>query len=204
MNVAQAEVDNIPKMYMVYSSAPLERLSSDLQEKIGIDPYFTAVRGQVKITEKSEGKSQTLTGEEGKEYLNALISMYQKKGLYVIREDAINTRNEGNLTTFTLNVPLPAEVAHGTSNVIAYAVKDGGVIAESRGTLKVQPVGIVGLVRRLAKMDGPLYGTLAVFIALFSGVAIDFIFSTLEKLWSKYVRTGKAARPDGDFIAEAH
>lgn len=204
MNIAQAEVDNIPKMYMVYSSAPLERLSSDLQEKIGIDPYFTAVRGQVIITEKREGKSKTLTGEEGKEYLDALIGMYQKRGLYVIGESAITTRIENNLTSFTLKVPLPAEVAQGTSTVTVYAVKDGKITAESSGTFTVQPAGIVGVVRKLAKMEGPLYGTLAVFIALIAGVAIDFLFSSLEKLWRNSLRSGKAAQPKGDFIVETH
>jgi hypothetical protein len=202
MNVTQADVENIPKMYQIYSSAPISLLPPDLQKETGVDTGFSAVVRQAEITEKRGDRVSNLTGEEGKDYLDTLIGLYTKKGLYTVRENAVATRDEGEKRKFTLNVALPAETAHGTTTVTAYAVKDGRLAGESTGTFTARPAGIAGWVLRMAKLEGPVYGTFAVFIALLAGVAIDLLFTNIERLFRALLK--KPAQKTADVSLETH
>ncbi|HHW42631.1 MAG TPA: hypothetical protein GXX25_02280 [Desulfotomaculum sp.] len=178
MNVAQAEVEGIPKMYQIYSSAPIDRLSPILQEETGIDKNYDAVRSTAVIKETAGNNSRRLSGADGKDYLDALINMYQKNNLYLVNEKAV----ERNGSQFYLTVNLPGSAAHGDSLVTAYAVKNGRILGQSESKINVQPVGVVGWARTMAKTNGPLYGTYAVLIALAAGLLIDLLFNYLEKL----------------------
>lgn len=204
MNVKQAEIENIPKMYLLYSSAPIGLLSPELQKEIGVDLNFAAVRSQTEITERQGEKKSRLTGEEGKDYLDALIGSYMKKGLYTVGENTVTTRNEGGQKAFAVTVPLPAETAHGTTTVTAYAVKDGTLAGKCTGTFTARPAGIAGWVLRTAKMEGPLYGTFAVFIALLAGVTIDLLFTSLEKLFRALLKTKGSEQKTAGVSMETH
>ncbi|OAT80820.1 TIGR02186 family protein [Desulfotomaculum copahuensis] len=198
MNVAQAEVEGIPKMYQVFSSAKISALPPDLQDETGIEPGFKSVRDATTIKEASGNQTRKLSGREGKEYLDALIKMYQKDNLYTIKENAIQRSGD----SYRLSVPLPASVAQGETVITAYAVKDGKILGQSKANINVRPVGLVGWARTMAKTNGPLYGTYAVFIALAAGLGIDMLFNYLEKLFRTL--TGRLPQEGADPAAEIH
>ncbi|SHI57985.1 TIGR02186 family protein [Desulfofundulus thermosubterraneus] len=177
MNVSHAIVHNIPGMYLVYSSAPLEQLSPALQRRMGIDSDFQAVRDKAIIKETAGNHTRTLTGLQGKDYLDALFNMYEKSGLYRVKENAI--QREGR--QFHLTVTLPGSATQGKTAIIAYAVKNGQIVGTSRSTLDICPVGMVRWERTTAQTKGLLYGTYAVLIALAAGLIINFLFHFLEK-----------------------
>jgi len=129
----------------------------------------------VKIIETKGKTTRKMDGEQGREYVDALIKMYRKDGLYVMKEGALQVEEGGK--GFYLSVPLPAGVAHGKTVITACAVKDGKLVGKGQSDLLVRPAGIVGWCRTMAKTNGPLYGTYAVFIALMAGVVIDMLFT---------------------------
>ncbi len=181
MKVAQAEVEGIPKMYQIFSSRKINDLPAELQAKMGIDQNFQAVRDACKVKEISGNQLRLLSGEEGKEYLDALINMYQRDNLYAVRENTV--QKSGN--RFRVFVPLPASVAFGETLVSVYAVDvaNGKILGEAKNNFTVRPVGLVGLERAMAKTNGPLYGILAIYIALAAGLVIDLLFNYLNKLF---------------------
>lgn len=181
MNVAQAEVEGVPKMYQVYSSEKVASLPADIQRETGIDQNFTAVRNACTIKEISNNQTRILTGEEGKKYFDALVELYRKNNLYVIKENAVQV--SGN--RFQASVPLPATVAFGNIQVFAYAVdvRNGKILGKEESNFVVRPVGLVGRERTMAKMNGPLYGMLAIYIALAAGLLIDILFNYLNKIF---------------------
>lgn len=203
MNASHATVRNIPGMYLVYSSAPLEQLSPVLQERMGIAPGFRAVRDKA-IIEETAGNNQTrtLTGLQGKDYLDALFNMYEKSGLYGVKENAI--QREGN--QFHLTVTLPGSAALGETVVTAYAVRNGQVLDNSRITLDIRPVGVVRWERNTAQTNALLYGTCAVLIALAAGLAINFLFHFLEKriVALTHMLAGKVPAERGEVSTEIH
>ncbi|MDQ0287330.1 uncharacterized protein (TIGR02186 family) [Desulfofundulus luciae] len=202
MNASHATVRNIPGMYLVYSSAPLEQLSPALQERMGIDPDFQAVRDKAIIEETAGNQTRTLTGLQGKDYLDALFNMYEKSGLYRVKENAI--QREGN--QFHLTVTLPGSAAQGETVVTAYAVRNGQILDASRSTLHIRPVGVVRWERTTAQTNGLLYGTCAVLIALAAGLIINFLFHFLEKRFAVLISklAGKLPAERREVSTEIH
>ncbi|MEW5897912.1 MAG: TIGR02186 family protein [Bacillota bacterium] len=189
MNVAKAEVEGVPKMYQIYTSGKIGDLPPALQAKTGVDPEFRTVRNACTVKEISGNRERILKGEEGKEYFDALVKMYRRDHLYVVGEGAVRT--DGN--RFRVSVPLPPAVAFGETLVSVYAVdaKNGEILGEGKGSFAVRAVGLAGLERAAAKTNGPLYGMLAIYIALAAGLVIDLLFNYLNKLFRHF---GKAAR----------
>ena len=189
MNVAKAEVESVPKMYQIYTSGKISGLPPDLQAKTGVDPGFRAVRDACTVKEISGSRERILKGEEGKEYFDALVKMYRRDRLYVVNEGAIRT--DGG--RFRVSVPLPPAVAFGETAVSVYAVdaNSGKILGEAKSNLLVRAVGLAGREREAAKTNGPLYGMLAVYLALAAGLLIDLLFNSLNKFFRRF---GKAAR----------
>ncbi|SHF46695.1 Putative transmembrane protein (Alph_Pro_TM) [Desulfofundulus australicus DSM 11792] len=177
MNTTTATVQNIPAMYLVYSSAPLERLSPALQEKMGIAPEFRMVGDRAIILEATGNQTHVLKGLQGKDYLDALFRMYEKNGLYGIKENVIQQEGE----KFNLVIMLPGSSVPGNSLITAYAVKNGRILGSSSVTLNIRPVGMVRWERNTARNNALLYGVCAVLIAIVAGFVINFLFRFLEK-----------------------
>lgn len=182
MNVAQAEVVNVPKMYQIYTSAEIDRLPPLLRKDTGLDGNFAAVHDRAGVIVATEGKTEKLPAREGKEYVDALVGLYKKRGLYIVQEKSLLTKEEKGGQSFSALIKIPAEAAYGETIITAYAIKDGRVIGQSESLLIIQPTGVAGWMRKMAKTNGPLYGTYAVFIALLAGLIIDLLFHFLEKL----------------------
>ncbi len=189
MNVAKAEVEGIPKMYQIYTSGKIGDLPPALQAKTGVDPEFRTVRNACTVKEISGNRERILKGEEGKEYFDALVKMYRQDHLYVVGEGAVRT----NGNRFQVSVPLPPAVAFGETLVSVYAVdaKNREILGEGKGSFTVRAVGLAGLERSAAKTNGPLYGMLAIYLALAAGLIIDLLFNYLNKLFRYF---GKTAR----------
>ncbi|MEW6276846.1 MAG: TIGR02186 family protein [Bacillota bacterium] len=199
MNVAQAEVEGIPKMYQIFSSRKINDLPAGLRAEMGVDQNFQAVRDACRVKEISGNQLRLLAGDAGKEYLDALINLYQRDNLYAVRENAV--QKSGN--RFRVSVPLPASVAFGETLVSVYAVDvaNGKILGEAKNNFAARPVGLVGLERAMAKTNGPLYGILAIYIALAAGLVIDLLFNYLNKLFRLF---RKAAPQSSQEALEIH
>jgi len=178
MNVENTEVSNVPKLYQIVASQKVTELPRELQEQLGLTRDFELIYQNALVEKKSDKGNIQLSGQEAKTFVSSLIGIYQKSGLYAVKEDAVKIENGKYQATIKLPPNLPQE----TCKVTVYIIKGGNVLESSTVPFEVNPVGITNWLNREAIFDGPTYGMIAVLIALFFGTGIAFLFGYIEKI----------------------
>ena len=176
MNVENASVTNVPKLYRVFTSRPLGEVPEKLQKELGIDKDYSSVYERAEVKKHSDSGSLTLGKSEAGEFVNSMVGVFSEGGLYGINEGGVQT-DKGR---FKASLKLPANIPQEECQVTAYFIKDGQVIGTSEKTFKVETVGVVKWLNDLAIYDGPSYGYMSVLIALLVGSAIAFLFIFMD------------------------
>ncbi|MCL6558600.1 MAG: TIGR02186 family protein [Firmicutes bacterium] len=185
MSVQKTVVEGLPKVYHVYTSSKLDGFQGSLS---GIFSYKDAMSG-ARVIEKRGEEHRTLSTAEAQPFVKALVEIYKKKGLYAVHEGKVKIENG----RFTAQVEVPAGVPQGDINVTAFVLKNGRVLDRQETSFTVKSAGVVHWLRYLSGTDGPVYGGLAVMIALFTGVAIGMAFGVLDRLMGKGQTGGSGA-----------
>ena len=186
MNVENTNVTNVPKLYQVVTSNPLSQMPLDLQNQLGLDQGFSQVYATGKVLKHSEKGSEVLSTEDSDNYIKSLIDIYKKSNLYSIRENVVKVDGE----KFNTIVSLPPNIPQEASKITVYAIKDGKLISFSSVPFKVSGVGLVKWLNREAIYNGPMYGYIAVLIALACGIGIALIFNYIDNILSGGTKTG--------------
>lgn len=180
LNVANVRVNDFPKLYQIVSSKPLDMLPEALRAELGLNQDFSYVFSRAKVVRRSENGPVQLSGEDAGEYIAALIDINKKKGLYTVRENIVDV--EG--AKFRARILLPPNVPKEKCSVTVYAVKDGKLVCTENATVDVGRAGVARWLHRKAIYDGPMYGFMAVMIAIAFGTGVSMIFSCIEKVMS--------------------
>jgi len=180
------QAEGVPKICQILSSNGIAGLSPDLSETMEIDNQFYFIKRKARVTKKEEGKKEVLPPDAASQYLDGLISIYQKRNLYAIRENTIEVT--GN--SFHASIAIPPEIPPGDTIITAYAVKEGKITGKAQNNLFVENAGIVGWARNQAITNGPMYGIIAVIIALIGGLSIGTAFNWLDNIFSRNRRGG--------------
>lgn len=178
MSVQTTVVEGVPKVYQVYTSCKLTELPASLREEI--EGYHDAL-ARAKVVEEKGEKECLLPPAEAKPFIAALASLYEKKELFAVREKSVALSN-GN---FKAQVSVPVGIPQGKIQVTVLAVKDGEIVGNQKGSFTVRSEGLVYWLRLLSGTNGPVYGGLAVMIALFAGVAVGMVFSWIDRILGK-------------------
>lgn len=178
MSVQKTVVEGVPKLYQVYTSDKLTELPPSMQKEI--EGYHDAL-SRAKVVEVQGEKHRLLSPAEATPFTAALASLYEKKGLFAVREKSISVRNG----EFTAHLSVPVGIPQGKIQVAVFAVKDGRVVSTQEGSFTVQSKDLVYWLRILSGTNGPVYGGLAVMIALFAGVTVGMVFSWIDRLLGK-------------------
>lgn len=189
MNVENTTVTDVPKLYLVLSSAPLDSAPADLRTKLGISGDFSYIYSRAVVKKHTENGSVKLPKESADSYVSALVDIYRKSGLYGIKEKAVSVKDG----KFTAKVMLPPNIPHEKCSVTAYAVKDGVLLDNASDSFSVAGVGLVRWLSRESIFYGPEYGFMAVLIALAFGAGIAVLFSKIESMLGKGKNTGFSA-----------
>ncbi|MBF7082960.1 TIGR02186 family protein [Desulfallas sp. Bu1-1] len=176
MNVENVSVTAAPKLYQVITSDSLDQLPGELQKKLGLSRDFKQIYTSAKVYKHSESGPVELPKQDSDRYVSSLINIYQKSGLYAVKENAVQVTN----SRFKANVKLPPNIPHEKCTVTVYAVKEGKLVGTASAPLQVNSVGMVKWLSREATYDGPTYGFIAVLIALACGIGIALLFSYLD------------------------
>ena len=163
VNASELVFDDAPGFYHVAASAPLEDLLPAPvldAEQIGTDhiafnPHFLLSLGQ----------------EEA--FRAALIRNKQRSGLYT---DGLQNVDFKGARLFRTRVALPANVPTGDYKVTVYLVTDGAISGTSETLLRVRKVGMEAKITEFAFEQAPLYGLIAIIIALIAGWFAGFVF----------------------------
>ncbi|MGO0122906.1 TIGR02186 family protein [Desulfothermobacter acidiphilus] len=175
LNKEKVEIKGVPKFYQVYTSCPLDQLPTALREEL--EGYSKAFRAAQVYDTTGENK-RLLSSQEAQPFLQFLAQEYQSKGLYAVRAGAVKL--EGG--RFQVTVEVPPGTPQGNIQVTAHLLKNGQVIARETTSFQVESQGLVRWLRVLAGTDGPVYGGLAVMLAIVAGLAVGMGFGMLDRL----------------------
>jgi uncharacterized protein (TIGR02186 family) len=163
VNTSELIFDDAPGFYHVAASAPLEDLLPEPilnanqigTDHIAFNPHFLT----------------SLDQEEA--FRAALIRNKQRSQLYT---DGLQEVNFRGARLFRTRVALPANVPTGDYAVTVYQVRGGEIADRSESLLQVRKVGMEAKITEFAFQQAPLYGLIAVIIALIAGWFAGFVF----------------------------
>ncbi|MBC7105746.1 MAG: TIGR02186 family protein [Firmicutes bacterium] len=178
MAVETVTVRGMPGMYQVLASGAVRDLPPELMALTGIDPEYAALRANARVTEKHEDRTVELPPERAAEFTAGLVRLYERRGLYAVRDRAVRVEGE----TFEADLVIPADIPKGETHITVYAVKDGAVVGNSVQPLVVESVGLVRLMATMAQTNPVAYGLLAVGVALVAGLSISWAFRQINRL----------------------
>lgn len=169
MNVKQHEVENVPFMYKIHASQPIDSiLSAQQQEELGIG--FNALRKQL-VIHTVKGKSAP---EDEQIIFEGLLKIKRGQNLYKIDDNARIQIKKGTL--FKHYFTFPPAAKEGDYIVETYLFKNGNLVGHSEDVIHVRKVGIGAKIAHWSRERPKVYGICAVLIALSVGLIVGTIF----------------------------
>jgi len=167
MSVGRVQFGNVPRMYKVQSSGPLEVILP-AQEHLR---YRLGLRGlRRSLTVKG--------GTDAELHKNELIAARKAAGLFAFTDGGVTCRDGRFATSFFW----PAGVSSGRYTIEAFAIRDRWVVGTRSVSVEVHEIGIEAFVSTFAHSHGVLYGLAAVSLAVVVGFLMCLIFDVLGRL----------------------
>jgi uncharacterized protein (TIGR02186 family) len=164
VNTAKMTFERAPSFYAIASSRPLAEIAQETvlaREQMGLDH----LRLDLPRAKASENVAA--------EWRAGLIRNHQRLGLYRSEIRPITVQFD---RLFRAGLTLPANVSTGKYQVQVYLLRDGRVVsARSRG-LDVERIGTEAVIYDFAHQSAPLYGLIAILVALMAGWAAHLAF----------------------------
>ncbi len=155
----------VPGYYAMVSTRPLEvTAGTDLlkHEQIGIDNIDFGTPQARSLA----GQAQTLSTDDEKNFVKALIRNKKRDGLYNAAPGGIVFLGQ---TLFRATFDIPANVPVGLYTANVYLISDGKVADTIATPLYIDKSGFERFLYRFAHNDALLYGLIAVLGAAFAG-----------------------------------
>ena len=169
MNTRQYQVDNVPSMYQVQASAPLDKIASpELAEDLQIG--YETIKSQMKY-HIVKGKDQ---GDDEETIFQGLMKIKNEAALYSIDDTGRIEIKEGKL--FNHYFDFPSAAKPGLYNVEYFLIRDKKLVGKASDTIHIKKVGMVAFIAKSAEENPVVYGICAVLIALGTGLIVGFIF----------------------------
>jgi len=170
MNVEQIHFQNLPKVYLLWTSGKLASLEAGGGLKTMPLDYASFLSGTL------QGKNRA----EEPLLLQELIKMKEADNLYQIVEGTVRIKplETGVWDQADAVLEVPSKIYPGTYALELIGFKEGQGRLLHSSPLVVKLVGFPALVSNLALQKGLLYGILAVIIATFSGLLIGIVFTS--------------------------
>jgi uncharacterized protein (TIGR02186 family) len=164
MNKTDVSLENIPAEYMLYT--PDGSAEQFIHPEFGVG--YKALLDGITIEPATEDKA-FIFGE--------YVKLMEKSGLYSINDAAISYGSTGaDSKSYTATLNIPSKMSAGSYTVEAIAVLNGAVIDRTTENLNLVLTGFPKLISSLAYGSPLLFGIMAVFIAIGTGLIIGVIF----------------------------
>jgi uncharacterized protein (TIGR02186 family) len=169
MNTRQYEVENVPSMYQIQASHPLDEITTpELTEELQLG--FDTIKDQMKyhiVKGTDEGNDQETI-------FQGLMKIKTEAELYAIDDTGRIEIKDGK--TFDYYFDFPPDAKPGHYNVEYFLIKDKKLVGKASDTIDIKKVGLVAYIAKAAEKSPVLYGICAVLIALGTGLAVGFVF----------------------------
>lgn len=160
LSVGQVRFRNVPRMYKIKSTAPLDDILST-GEQIGYG------LGQLGLK-----ASMSVEGDFDRSlYLDELILLRERGRRFSFEEGGV--RRDGD--RYEASFFWPPDGPPGPYRIDAYAVARGRVVGKAETSVEVRAVGVEAWIRRLATAHGFLYGLFSVGLAAVAGLGVSFV-----------------------------
>lgn len=163
VNSDELTFDDAPGFYHAAASAPLEDL---LPEDIRRE-------NQIGVNNIGFKPHAFLSADEERAFRTALIRNKQRSGLYSVQSGRVTFQRS---RLFRTRLELPANVPTGKYAVEVFLVNNGQIVGRSTREFFIRKVGLEAKITEFAFEQAPLYGIIAVLIALIAGWFAGFVF----------------------------
>lgn len=166
MNVAAVEVDAAPSFYAVATTGPIFDILRHVED----------LRHAVTIPRAIRSVGNEVLGAAT--YTDALVRIRQDAGTYRLEEGTVDFEEQ---TLFRTSVELPANLIEGNYAIRIFLTRDGRVVDRYEATIGVQKVGLERWLYNLAQERPPVYGLLALALAVAAGWAASAAFRLIRR-----------------------
>ncbi len=164
MNKTDVSLENTPAVYMIYT--PKGAAENFLNTETGVG--YKALVNDISIKPESEDKSFIFA-----EY----VKLMEKSGVYAVNENSVVYGSTAKgMKEFSVTLSIPSKMTPGTYSVKAIAVQNGTTVSETSQALNLELTGLPATIAKLAYGSPLLFGFMAVFIAIATGLLIGMIF----------------------------
>lgn len=167
LNTRNAEFDGVPSYYAIWSTRPLDEISSEAT-MIGYEIGFEHVRMTPAGGTEAAGSVARLPAVDATDFRTALVRLKTKEGLYVKNEFGVTFLGK---SLFRANIALPANVTVGPFETRVYLFRNERLLSQYSVRLNLEREGVERHVHDFA-FDWPLvYGVVTVLLAAAAGLA---------------------------------
>lgn len=163
VNADDLTFDDAPGFYHVAASGPISELL----------PEETLEALEIGVENISFKPHDFLSAKEEKAFRDALIRNKRRSGLYAQTTGDITFQGD---RLFRTRVSLPSNVPTGNYKINVHLVEGQRVVATSTTDLSIEKVGFEAKVTEFAFEQAPIYGAIAILIALIAGWFAGIVF----------------------------
>ncbi len=166
MNTGALRVSAAPSFYAVATTGPLDTIltdTEDLRYSVSLPRAIRAIGNEVGNRE---------------DYLDALMRIRTEQGAYQILEGEVDFAEQ---TLFRAQIGLPANLTEGDYATRIFLTRGGEVVDVFETSIDVRKVGIERWLFALSREQPPLYGLLALALAILAGWAASAAFQALRR-----------------------
>ncbi len=164
MNKKDVILENTPAVYMVYTPEG----SSEKLVSTDLGTGYQALLSDISIMPESADKAFIF-----EEY----VKLMEQSGVYAVHAASVQYGTpENGMKSFKVVLVIPSKMKAGTYSVEAIAVKGGVVIDRAQSGLILKLSGLPAVISSLAYERPLLFGFMAVFIAIATGLLIGVVF----------------------------
>jgi uncharacterized protein (TIGR02186 family) len=166
MNTGALRVSAAPSFYAVATTGPLDAILSDTEDL----RYSVSLPRAIRAIGNEVGNRE--------DYIAALMRIRADQGAYRILEGAVDFAEQ---TLFRARIGLPANLTEGDYPTRIFLTRDGEIVDVLETSILVRKVGIERWLFALSRENAPLYGLLALAIAILAGWAASAAFQAVRR-----------------------
>lgn len=164
MNIADLTFENVPKIYMLYTSETGKKYLADTS----LDFSLPSLQDRIEILPAGEDKAF---------YFNEFLKLKKHESVYAEYPGKITYSEPGNgERQFHVTLQIPPRMGEDEYAIDVFAVKDGRVIGTDTSQLQVKMISFPKMLSQLAFKRGLLYGIFSVLVAVAAGFLTGILF----------------------------
>jgi putative transmembrane protein Alph_Pro_TM len=173
----QVHVSGVPSLFLSYSPVPVRSiLPAEEVDRSLLDRE--AIRGRMHLDAGGDEIDEELIRTN-------YLTLKTDNQIYQVHDQTEGLVPSGQSGEFALEIYWPPTAPPASYEVAVYECRDQEIVTENTGFLVVEKVGAPAQLYEFAMNRAPVYGALAVLLAVMAGFGIDFLTAKIFGAKSK-------------------